>query len=75
MASKRLDCPQCGTYSISNNFFGLVPVYRDWDQIKPLLSLALRWASDHSAPVVLRDGGDVAATIVAFEIALNQAGK
>jgi hypothetical protein len=75
IAAKRLDCPQCGMYTISNNFFAYVSADEHWHQVKPLLSLALRWASDHSSPVVLHDGGDVGATIAAFEIALHQAGK
>src|SRR5450432_3699327 len=74
IATKRVDCPQCGTYSISADSFACVPADEHWNQVKALLSLALRWASHHDAPAVLTDGGDVGVVVAAYEIALLHGG-
>jgi hypothetical protein len=75
-ATKRLNCPQCGKYSISYGLFGYVPAgeRRHWNRDKPLLSLALRWASNHGTPAVLGDGGDVVAAILAYTACLLAGG-
>ena len=67
-AAKTLNCPQCGTYSISDDFFADVSAdEHPWNQVKPKLSLALRWASDRAVPVTLGRGEDVMWAIGAYE--------
>ena len=64
--AKRVECPKCGIYSISEYVFRDMPDGL-WDQIKSQLSLALRWKSDWGDPAVLRDGQDVMSVLAEYE--------
>jgi hypothetical protein len=63
---QKVNCKECGTYSISEVLIAWM-INAEWQEIKPRLRNAVRWANIHFIHVDLREVEDVMRLIEAYD--------